>query len=308
MVAFGEKKEISLLRINLYILFMSVLVLCLGSFFQIKDLKSGLLITQYALILMPSILYIKFKNYRLGEVVHLRKLRFKELFYTVIIILAAYPIAVVLNGLLSLFIKSLGALSESNQEAFLSFMSENSMGKLIFIVCITPGLCEEFLFRGLIYKTYESKYGRDRTIVLTAILFGLFHFNIYNLAGPIFLGLVLGKIRDKSDSILPSMLGHSLNNLIGISLGYFSAAIPLEGEVDMLDSIVMQESLIGILLLVFVVLLCFLVLKLALSRYPSRRREVEISEEEISIVDILPILAMIMVYILLLIKLYFKIF
>src|SRR5690554_5811699 len=76
-------------------------------------------------------------------------------------------------------------------------------GELAVAVLITgvmPGVCEELMHRGFLLTAYERR-GSYRAVVIVAILFGLFHFDIMNLLGPIFLGAVFGYYVIRTDSI-----------------------------------------------------------------------------------------------------------
>ena len=61
-------------------------------------------------------------------------------------------------------------------------------------------VCEELMHRGFLLTAYERR-GSYRAVVIIAILFGLFHFDIMNLAGPIFLGLIIGYYVIRTGSI-----------------------------------------------------------------------------------------------------------
>ncbi len=63
---------------------------------------------------------------------------------------------------------------------------------------------------------------RKKAIIYSAILFGIFHFNVQNLLGPIYLGLLFGIIAYKTDSIYPTIIGHTVNNTIALTIGYFA--------------------------------------------------------------------------------------
>ena len=69
-------------------------------------------------------------------------------------------------------------------------------------------------------SSYE-RLGRNKAVIMSAILFGMFHFNVQNLLGPIFLGIVFGFIVHKTNSLFSSIIGHATNNSIALIIGYF---------------------------------------------------------------------------------------
>jgi len=51
-------------------------------------------------------------------------------------------------------------------------------------------------------------------------LFGLFHFNLANLVGPIFLGLLFAWLVQVTNSIYAGMIGHAVNNGFAVTISY----------------------------------------------------------------------------------------
>ena len=86
---------------------------------------------------------------------------------------------------------------------------------LIAIVILAP-LMEELLFRGYIFGDLEERLGRNPAILMTAVLFAIFHLDPFTVIPIFMMGLILGWVRARSGSLLPSLLAHSANNLIGL--------------------------------------------------------------------------------------------
>ena len=90
----------------------------------------------------------------------------------------------------------------------------------VIIVClgVVPGVCEEIFFRGFLFAGLKRQLGGWGTIIATAIAFGLFHIILSGGAAPervvpsTVLGLILGWVAWKSNSVLPSMLMHVIHN------------------------------------------------------------------------------------------------
>ena len=72
------------------------------------------------------------------------------------------------------------------------------------------------------------------------MLFRSYHFNIQNLLGPIFLGVIFGYMVYKTGSIFTSMIAHGVNNAIALSISYFLVDkldnFPVESEAIQLPS------------------------------------------------------------------------
>lgn len=269
---FGYNKP-GIFSVNLLYLVLAILLLSVGFMVQSQELYKGLLVTEYVLILIPNIIFIKMKRLSLKRVLRLNGFSLKQLAYTVLIVLFSYPIAVFFNlmvmnivNIFTEFVPTTVPIPMTTSELLYSFL----------IIAISPGICEEVMFRGTMLSAYES-IGYKKSIVITSILFGLFHFNITNLVGPAFLGAVLAIVAIKSNSIFLPVIGHALNNSIALLIGYF--ATRYSPELDNLDAglesglvsdaaaMVISTITIGI-----IALLCGLVLYRLIKKFPVSYR------------------------------------
>lgn len=82
---------------------------------------------------------------------------------------------------------------------------------MVVSVSVVPAFAEEFAFRGLVMGSLK-KYGRAFAVVCSAIMFGAMHSNTSQIVFAFILGLVFGYIDIITDSILPSVIVHFLNN------------------------------------------------------------------------------------------------
>ncbi len=91
----------------------------------------------------------------------------------------------------------------------------------ILIIGVMPGVCEEMLHRGLLLRSYERR-GSYKALIIVAIFFGLFHFDITNLLGPILLGLIIGYYVIRTNSIWAGIYAHFLNNTIATIIQFIA--------------------------------------------------------------------------------------
>ena len=105
-------------------------------------------------------------------------------------------------------------------ENMLAPLSSGSIIISIIAVGIVAPFAEEFLFRGVIYNTLSKKISIKWTIIIQAILFGVFHFNLVRGAYATLLGLVFGYITYKTKSLWPAIIVHMVNNLIATIAPY----------------------------------------------------------------------------------------
>lgn len=83
---------------------------------------------------------------------------------------------------------------------------------ILYLVVVAP-IAEEIVFRGFILKAI-TPFSRKGAIVLSALLFALMHKNIPQAVGAFGIGIIFAIIDTKANSIVPSIIMHSLNNLL----------------------------------------------------------------------------------------------
>jgi len=85
-----------------------------------------------------------------------------------------------------------------------------------FGVVIVAGLAEEALFRGFFQRTLEKHRGVTSAVTTTSIVFALVHINPWWIIQIILLAMILGVLAWRSDSIVPGIIIHAINNGLGL--------------------------------------------------------------------------------------------
>ena len=85
---------------------------------------------------------------------------------------------------------------------------------LLLSVCIIAPLMEELFFRGVFWKLLERFSNETYAFFLTSILFAFAHVDPEHIVGVFPIGLYIGWLRLRSNSIFPSILSHITNNTI----------------------------------------------------------------------------------------------
>ncbi len=88
---------------------------------------------------------------------------------------------------------------------------EGSGTSLICLVVVAP-LTEELLFRGLILSGFLGNYSARKAILVSAVLFSLFHISPYQLCSTFLIGVLLGWLFVRTRSLWPCILAHSFVN------------------------------------------------------------------------------------------------
>lgn len=98
-------------------------------------------------------------------------------------------------------------------------------------LAIVPAVSEELFFRGYLLGALRGRVPGWLAIVLTAVVFGLFHASLGGVVmvdrvlPSTMLGIVLGWVCWQTRSVLPGMLLHMLNNGLIVSLAYWEPEV-----------------------------------------------------------------------------------
>lgn len=156
-----------------------------------------------------------------------------------------------LAGISSIFL--IGGLV--SQLTFLPNWLDNTFDVLqsgwLGILCITVlgPVLEELLFRGAITDALLKKYSPAKAIVFSGLIFGLFHVNPVQVVSASLIGFVLAWLYYKTQSLIPCILIHILNNSLSV---YLSLKFPeLENDPNVYDSLPMILGLVVSSLLLF---------------------------------------------------------
>ena len=193
-----------------------VLVLYAGSMLQLKYGLGGVFGTQLIILLVPLaiVLYTK-RDIRLTYGFHKTgAVSFLGAFF---VILGMYPVNIVVSYvLISLFPQS----ADNVVTTFSSIMDGSAAG-VFFVIAIAPAICEEMLFRGLIYNSMKARYRASAAIAIVAVLFGIYHMSLVKFIPTGLLGMALCYVAYKTGSIFPSMMMHCINNAFSVVVSYY---------------------------------------------------------------------------------------
>lgn len=97
-----------------------------------------------------------------------------------------------------------------------AFSAQDTIQGIMVLIVIIIGapLVEELLFRGVLFEELNRIVSVKSTIILTALIFGLYHFNILQTPNTFFMGLVLAYVYYKTKTIKAPIIVHLTNNLL----------------------------------------------------------------------------------------------
>lgn len=139
------------------------------------------------------------------------------------------------------FVLTSGGLDATKIEAARTLMEKLSgvpLALVLLALAIAPGVIEELCFRGYLFSAFSRVLSPARTILATALLFGLFHvltgssLLIERFVPTTLMGLFLGWVAYRSGSVWPGMLLHAVHNGFLNTLGRYRDKLAFLGTVE----------------------------------------------------------------------------
>lgn len=226
---------------------------------------------QFMFILAPAIVLVMLQDNNIRDTFRLYKPKWSVFFLSIAGMLAIQPFLQMYLYFQNEFVFSLPFGSDAiKQLKDLFDMLESTTEKLVtannipefllilFVIAFTPAICEEFLFRGLVFKNFGKIMSPAKSFLFTGLLFALFHFHPFNLIPLAILGIYLTFIVYHSGSIYTAVVSHFINNLLSAAAVFYFGTETLNTE-----NITPQEKnqllIFGVLsLLVFIVIIFFI--------------------------------------------------
>lgn len=224
-----------------------------------NDYISSFLIQIMVMFAIPMLLYTLFVSKSFKQTFKdtgFKKISSRMIGITIILGIVLYFI----NNFVAQFFSSLISLfgyENLTQTTTVTFTYELLFREFL-LSCILPGICEEFLHRGIILFA-GKKCGNTRYVLITSsILFGLMHLNINQFFYATILGFLMGYVAIVSDSIYPSIIIHFLNNFLNTYFYYgYYLNWPFATFINNLQALI--ASNIFVFIIVNAVLICILI-------------------------------------------------
>ncbi|MCM8539516.1 MAG: ABC transporter permease subunit [Lentisphaeraceae bacterium] len=197
---------------------------------QKVGLGQSVIISQWGLFFLGSILFLKYFKINLKSSLSLNNPGAKNL----LVCFLLTPICFLTVVYFQAFLKYLG-LSGYEQETvdvMANLTNEYTFLGTICIISLTPAVCEEVFFRGLILSGLKKGFSTKGCILLQAIMFGVAHYSIFRFAGTAFMGALLTIVLIRTRSIYCTAIMHFTFNSFSCLLWAYGV-----GESDALEKI-----------------------------------------------------------------------
>lgn len=140
---------------------------------------------------------------------------------------------------------------------------------VLISVSVFAPFFEEWLCRGIILRGLLKKMKPGWAIVISALVFGLIHMNLWQAIPAFIIGAVLGYVYYKTGSLKLTMLMHCVNNTLSVILG----RIPGLEDVEFFAEIMSPWTYVPMIIAFAVALACGLLIirSIPLTQSPFRK-------------------------------------
>lgn len=203
---------------NILFFITAVITLASSAFFQPRlGLGTNLWINEFVYILFPPLLLARVNKWSVEDVYRFRKTSGGNKVISLLTGSSLWFFAFYISKITRLLLDNgIGVLINSQQTSPSIYQS---LLLTIGIIVLAP-ICEEIFFRGFVQKAYEG-HSKRYGFVIAGLIFGSYHVlnGISEVIPACILGLGMGYLVYKTDSISTSMLFHAAANTCAVLLG-----------------------------------------------------------------------------------------
>lgn len=185
---------------------------------------------QIILLLIPALIFSKFVTHKVSSYLKVNGARVLLYFLTIVGIFSLQQILQVylyfqemipLPDNLQQLLQKLKDSIESSYKLVAGAKNFPELLVVMFTVALVPSIVEETVFRGFLQNTLEKSLNPIKSIIISSLIFGVFHLNPINLIPLFIMGIYLGFIYYQSNSLIIPILAHFCNNIFAVISIYF---------------------------------------------------------------------------------------
>lgn len=218
---FDKGKKKSLCFSPLMAIVIAIIGYLLSLYFSLMFINSSkyilLAITPLTLlfVVIASSLLVKMdfnKGYKF------KKFRIRHLYIFFLLYIGVYIVSNYLINMISTIFPKI----VTDYSIFGEFLSVDNIWIGLLLIALLPAVAEELLFRGVIFNSFNKKYGYIIGMIVSALLFGIYHMNWIQGVFAFIIGLALAYGYYKTGSIITCMIIHFFNNAFSVICDYFN--------------------------------------------------------------------------------------
>jgi len=198
-----------------------VIILGLGVIGTLAGARVELFLLE-AFIALPAVAFALYRKFPLVKLFRLRLVNRRTIVASLMLGLAVPIVLDEVDRIVQIFFPMPEAIKQA-LEASLKFNTTGELLIIIFSAVFLAAIMEELLVRGFVQTSFESHFDVTKAVMSSALIFTIIHFNPWWSIQVMIIGIILGVMAWKSDSVIPPMILHFMNNAIAL---IFSNATP----------------------------------------------------------------------------------
>jgi len=169
------------------------------------------------MIALPVIVYLHINGLSIRKRLRINRISKNTLFSIIIISVGFIVIIDELDRIVYALFGSPDFLDELVEQLRITSIFNGVL--IILTTIIVAPLVEEMLFRGFLQKILEESWEDiTKAILVTSLFFALVHLNPYWIVQIYLLGMLFGYLSWRTNSIIPGIILHGLNNGFAVAL------------------------------------------------------------------------------------------
>lgn len=180
------------------------------------------------MIIIPAVIYVKRKGYSFFEVFRLKPVNIKIVLLSIIIGIGILAPIDELDRILRLLLPMPEEFAELEKGIGKSLKVTTGYNFAVLFISGTvfAAIAEEMLFRGFLQGILENSTDITRAVMVTSILFAIVHLWPWMMVQILIIGVILGVMVWKSNSIIPAVIVHFIFNSNSLLLVNFKLEAP----------------------------------------------------------------------------------
>ena len=176
--------------------------------------ENGLFLSEWLLLFLPVLALIWWAGLSLNETLSLRRPRARHVFAALLVITGGAPVGWFLAWAQGFVLPVPWELLEGLED-LITAESPSRLLWLLVLFAVTPAICEEAVFRGVLLSGTRGRGSALRVAILNAVVFGAFHISFesaFRFLPTAWLGFLLAWVVMSTGSIWVGALMHFVNN------------------------------------------------------------------------------------------------
>lgn len=166
-------------------------------------------------LLLPILIFILVSKEEIGNFFPFHKMKFTTILMIVLFTFLSVPFLTLLNLFSQLWVDNEVALAMENL-----LITEMPFGLVFLSMAVIAPVFEEVICRGAYYSAYRRSSGAFKAMLVSSLLFALFHMNINQASYAFAMGIMAVLLVEATGSLWSSVLYHGFINGSNVILMY----------------------------------------------------------------------------------------